>query len=210
MSGITETNETVGISEVIKYDRNPRRHPEAQINELIRSLSEFGQYRDLLVDEGGVILAGNGLHEAMLRAGYETVKVRRISGLTDEQKIKLVLTDNRTSDLSTDDFDIVEKLLSELSDFDVPGYDPHMVEELMASAEALTAEAQNYGSVDPEVIDLLQSKEAEVAEENAQATVGVPPAPPSPPSPEPTGPVSVEAEKAQEAGDVCPSCGRAW
>lgn len=208
-ASITKSDETLGIEEVRPYDRNPRRHPEKQIAELVRSLEQFGQYRPLVVDEEGVILAGNGIYAALKRTGATEVKVHRITGLTEDRKVKLVLTDNRTSDLSSDDFEIVEELLAGLSDFDVPGYDPEMIEELLATAEELTAEAVEYGKVDPAIVERLRGRERDVDAENAQATRGTPPAPLPADDSTPT-PQSTPAASAADGSSACPTCGRAW
>jgi len=220
--------ELVAIDTVRPLDRNPRRHPEKQLNELVKSIEQFGQYRPLVVDEDGVILAGNGLHVALKRAGVSKVSVYRMTGLTEAQKTKLVLADNRTGDLSNDDFDVVEAMLAELGDFEVPGYDPDMLRTLIADAEDITAEAEEYGTIDPAVRDRMLGREDDVDEYNEQATVGTPPepsftgsgAPASDEAPSieldfstgtPAGDALADAvETRKREGHVCPACGRGW
>lgn len=218
--------ELVPITDVRPLDRNPRRHPERQLAELVKSIEQFGQYRPLVVDEDGMILAGNGLHVALGRAGVEQVSVYRMTGLSESQKTKLVLADNRTGDLSNDDFDVVEAMLSELSDFEVPGYDPDMLRSLVADAEDITAEADEYGTIDPEIRDRMISREETLDEYNEQATVG------RAPDPLEDGAVTVDdggtveldfstgtpagdaladaVETRKSSGHVCPACGRGW
>lgn len=89
---------------------NARLHNEPNIEMLERSLKEVGAARSIVVDEDGMILAGHGVVEAAAKAGVERVRtveadgseiiavVRR--GLTDDQKRRLALYDNRTAELS--------------------------------------------------------------------------------------------------------------
>jgi ParB-like chromosome segregation protein Spo0J len=77
------------------------------------ALNEVGAARSIVIDENNVVLAGNATIEAAASAGIERVQVVdadgetiiavRRSGLTPEQKTRLALFDNRTSELS--DFD---------------------------------------------------------------------------------------------------------
>jgi len=74
------------------------------------ALREVGAARSIVVDEDGVILAGNATVEAAAAAGIERVQIIdadgetiiavRRSGLTAEQKTRLALFDNRTSELA--------------------------------------------------------------------------------------------------------------
>jgi hypothetical protein len=74
------------------------------------SLRDVGAARSIVIDEGNVILAGNGVTAAAASAGItklrvieaagdELIAVRR-SGLTDAQKRALALYDNRTAELA--------------------------------------------------------------------------------------------------------------
>lgn len=54
------------LSELRKTEKNIRRHSPKQISEYVRSVKMFGQIRPLVIDEDGVILAGNGLYDALI------------------------------------------------------------------------------------------------------------------------------------------------
>lgn len=106
----------------LRFDpKNARKRTERGTSMLIRSMEEVGFARSLVIDENNVVLCGNGSLEAAGQIGLEnvivvdadgeTIVAVRRSGLTEEQKLKLALYDNRTSDLS--DFDPV--VLSELN-----------------------------------------------------------------------------------------------
>lgn len=203
-ASITETNETVPMDEVRLLERNPRKHPEVQIEALMSSIKQFGQYRPLVVDEEGVILAGNGLYMALTRLGRESVEVKRLSGLTRSQKDKLILADNRTGALSKDDFTIVDEMLRGLDDFEVPGYDPDVLRELLGSVEDVIETADNFGVLDTETTERLTGRSDALDEAREGVTTGTPPKPAEVVSDE------TKAASGQPEAAVCPTCRRAW
>lgn len=89
---------------------NANEHTARNIGLIADALQHVGAARSIVIDEDGVVLAGNGVVEAAAQVGIERVKVVeadgneivavRRRGLTEEQKIKLALYDNRASDFS--------------------------------------------------------------------------------------------------------------
>lgn len=203
-ASITETNETVPMDAVRLLERNPRKHPEVQIEALMSSIKQFGQYRPLVVDEEGVILAGNGLYTALTRLGRESVEVKRLSGLSRSQKDKLILADNRTGALSKDDFAIVDEMLRGLDDFEVPGYDPEVLRELLGSVEDVIETADNFGVLDTETTERLTGRSDDLDNARGGALTGE--------TPKPAEVVSDETKAASGEPDaaVCPTCRRKW
>ena len=117
------------LSELHKPAHNIRRHSEKQLTEYIRSIEMFGQVKPLVVAEDGEIIAGNGLYEALLRMGRETCDCYVMVGLTDVQKKKLMMADNKVYELGFTDVDAIEELVKELDgDVDVPGWDADLLE----------------------------------------------------------------------------------
>ncbi len=88
--------------------RNPRCHPEKQINALKRSISKFGVTRPLLVDERNTILCGHGCHQAAKQLGLAEVPTLALMGLTPAQKRALVIADNRVAEGSVWDTDLLK------------------------------------------------------------------------------------------------------
>lgn len=153
----------MNISELQHPEKNVRKHPEKQIKELQRSIKMFGQIRPVIVDENNVILAGNGLTQALREMGETQVKVLKMSNLSEKDKIKLMLADNRTYSLGFDDHDNIFELLSQLDgDFDVPGYDEELLEELLAEDEELEENLQSYGVLNKEEIQQFEGKTEEI------------------------------------------------
>ena len=101
---------TVKISDLKHPRTNVRRHPEKQVDEFVRSLEKFGQIRPFVIDEENVVWCGNGMLEAMLRMGIDTAIADIYSGMTESDKKKLMLADNKISDLGIDDKFAMEEL----------------------------------------------------------------------------------------------------
>lgn len=109
---ITQKDLIVQIETLRQYQNNPRIHPIENINAIKKSLSTFGQYAPLIVDESFNILAGNGTFQAMIELGFLTTAVIQITGLSEDQKNVLVIADNKLNEDSTWIFENLE-LLSE-------------------------------------------------------------------------------------------------
>lgn len=134
------------LSELHKPAHNIRRHSEKQLTEYIRSIEMFGQVKPLVVAEDGEIIAGNGLYEALLRMGRETCDCYVMVGLTDVQKKKLMMADNKVYELGFTDVDAIEELVKELDgDVDVPGWDADLLEMLNSTEDEADEMIGSYG-----------------------------------------------------------------
>lgn len=84
--------------------KNARAHNPRNVGLIETALGEVGAARSIVVDENGMVLAGNATIEAAARVGIEKVQVVdadgetviavRRSGLTARQKKRLALLDN--------------------------------------------------------------------------------------------------------------------
>ena len=104
------------LAELSHPDKNARMHPDKQIVELKRSLEKYVQTRNLVIDENGVILAGNGLYIAMTEMGWTEALCLVKSGMTENDKKKLMLSDNRIFDLGVNDMSVFDSIIAELGD----------------------------------------------------------------------------------------------
>jgi hypothetical protein len=134
----------ISISKLKPFDKNARIHPENQIEALRGSLQKFGQFRNVVIDEDNVILAGHGLVEAMKREGMTQVEAKRIEGLSYDQKLKLMLVDNRTQDMGRENMKIVEEIIREINDTDIPGFSEDALNALLMEAEEASSETQKF------------------------------------------------------------------
>jgi len=108
----------------LKQDPKNARKRTAQSKHLIEeSLKRYGAARSIVIDETDRILAGNGTIDAATRSGIDKVRIIetdgdeiiavRRKGLSEEEKVGLALADNRTSDLSEWDAQMLAQLSTE-------------------------------------------------------------------------------------------------
>lgn len=148
------------LSEMKKSDTNVRLHTENQLREYERSVRKFGQIRPIIVDENNVILVGNGLYEAMIRAGKTEADVYKITDLSENDKKKLMLSDNKIYSLGVDDFGNIDAILKSLGDdLDIPGYDEEVLQQMAADADDITGKVSGYGMMDNQEIESIKKTE---------------------------------------------------
>jgi ParB-like chromosome segregation protein Spo0J len=92
---LAERIELWPIDRVRPYERNPRTHSEAQVDQIAASMVEFGWTNPILIDENAGILAGHGRLLAARKLGLAEVPVIRFEHLSQAQKRAYVLADNQ-------------------------------------------------------------------------------------------------------------------
>lgn len=107
------------IDSIRPYEKNPRINDNA-VEAVANSLREFGFRQPIVVDADGVIVCGHTRYKAALQLGLTKVPVHVARDLTPEQIRGYRIADNKTSDLSDWDYDI---LPGELSDLAEAGFD---------------------------------------------------------------------------------------
>lgn len=79
-------------------------------------------------------------------AGIETAECYVYSGLTEKQKKKLMLADNKVYELGlTDMFAFEETIKSLDGDFDIPGWDNDLLQILTATRDEVSKTVVEYG-----------------------------------------------------------------
>ena len=111
------------IKDIIPYEHNPRKNEQA-VDAVAESIKQCGYVAPIIVDENNVILAGHTRRLALIKLGKEEAEVVVRDGLTDEQKRKYRLLDNKTNELASWDFDLLADEIEGLDfgDFDF-GFD---------------------------------------------------------------------------------------
>ena len=126
------------VDDLKHVEGNTRLHSKRQLREYVRSIEMFGQIRPLVIDENNVVLAGNGLLAALRMMGAATVACHVVAGLTEKQKKKLMLADNKIFQLGEDDTYAFEEALRELSgDIDIPGYSADILKSLASDLKSI-------------------------------------------------------------------------
>ena len=100
--------ETVAIGEVVVHPLNPR---EGDIGSIIESLTHLGQYRPIVANKRTKhILSGNHTYQGAVQMGWEKIAVHWVD-VDEIEEIKILIVDNRTSDLATYDPSELNKML---------------------------------------------------------------------------------------------------
>lgn len=160
---------TMKLKDLVRPERNIRIHTEKQLAEFERSVRMFGQIMPIVIDENNIILAGNGLYETLLRMNREEAFVYKYEDLTEAQKKKLMIADNKIFSLGIENLDTLNEFLEELEgDLDIPGFDEDILRQMVADADEITEKISEYGTLDEE--EVRKIKEANEKREQAEAT----------------------------------------
>jgi len=150
---------SVSLSALKTPEKNTRIHTPKQIEEVRRSLKKWGQYKNIVIDEDNLVLAGNGLVDAMRLEGMKKADAIVIYDLTENEKKKLMMADNKTAGLGVDDLKNIEALIGELAgDFDIPGFDDDVLNSISASSAEISQALENYGKATEKNLDSIDAR----------------------------------------------------
>lgn len=118
----------IDIADLIPYDRNPRRNDMA-VDDVAESMEQVGYITPIVIDENRQILAGETRCKALKKRHVKRDKVLQVFGLTEEQKKKYRLLDNKVGEIAEWDAELLAGELEEVDfgDFDF-GFDDLMAE----------------------------------------------------------------------------------
>lgn len=97
---------TLKLTDIKPYDRNARKNDQA-VDAVAESIRQCEYVAPIIVDENHVILAGHTRWKALKKLGRTEAECVVKSGLTDDQKRKYRLLDNKTAELADWDFDLL-------------------------------------------------------------------------------------------------------
>ena len=88
---------TVKLSQIKLNPDNPRRIGNAEMDRLLKSITEFPEMleiREVVCDEDMIVLGGNQRLLALRKAGAKECIAKIVKGWTPEQKRRFIITDN--------------------------------------------------------------------------------------------------------------------
>jgi hypothetical protein len=109
----------VAIDSVQPHPRNVR---QGDVGAISISLEAHGQYKPILVQKStGYIVAGNHTWQAAKALGWSEIAVQHLE-LDDDKAVRILLADNRSTDLASYDDHALAELLSEYArSYDMAG-----------------------------------------------------------------------------------------
>lgn len=209
------------LTELKRPEKNLRMHTDNQLREFKRSVEMFGQIRPIVIDENNIMLAGNGLYETLLQMGRTEADCYVVTGLSEVQKKKLMLADNRIFDLGVDDLAAFDSFILELKDdLDIPGWDEDILQALVMDEKEVDNLMSDYGLVPQDKIDDIRETHERYQERDEQAAQKATQQP-TVPRPEHQIPQEVrtaaeysepfKSEQPEQSFILCPKCGeRIW
>jgi len=121
------------IEEIIPYARNPRKN-EGAIAKVAASIKEFGWQQPIVVDSEMVVVAGHTRLQAANKLNLKNVPIVVADNLTPTQVKAYRLADNRVSEESDWDDELLSLELHELLEknfqIDLLGFNEDEIEEL--------------------------------------------------------------------------------
>ena len=124
--------------EIKPYEKNPRKNDEA-VDVVAKSLEEFGFQQPLVLDADNVIVVGHTRFRAAKKLGLETVPCVVADNLTADQVKAYRIKDNKSSELSKWDYDLLTEEMSDLlgSNYDLSllGFDNSEIEAFLNPEE---------------------------------------------------------------------------
>lgn len=103
----------IEIEKLIPYENNTKIHPMIQIDNIKKSIEEFGFTQPIVIDKDYVVIIGHGRLLAAQELGLKKVPCLMLEDLTEEEVKKLRIVDNKTNE-SLWDLDTLREEMEEL------------------------------------------------------------------------------------------------
>jgi ParB family chromosome partitioning protein len=158
-------NLAVDIDTLMPLPGNPRK---GNVEAIMASYDEFGQVKPIVVRPNGdgtsTVIAGNHQLEAAKRLGWSKIAVVQYE-VDDKQATAFALADNRTNEMGHTDPELLNELLSTITDDYAPflselGWDEFELAAIEEQSWRLS-NADEIGYTPPEIIDLTPTKPTE-------------------------------------------------
>jgi len=149
-------------TDLVPYENNSRTHSQQQVDQIKRSMREFGFTNPILIDEHNGIIAGHGRLQAAQELDIKLVPTITLKGLTEAQRKAYVIADNQLALNAGWDLDALTKELLTLKnvDYDLSllGFDDDFLGDILSEV----VEGQTDEDAVPEVPDEPVTVEGDV------------------------------------------------
>lgn len=127
----------LSVDEIKEYGKNAKLHPREQIEQIKKSIEEYGFDDPIAIDENNIIIEGHGRLLAAKELGINPVPVIRLNHLTEEQKKAYRIAHNKINMNSGFDMELLQAEIDELltADFSVEalGFNESEIDEILNS-----------------------------------------------------------------------------
>lgn len=106
--------EYLPLHEIKAYPNNAKVHTEEQIEQIKKSILEFGMNDPIAIWKDNEVIEGHGRLIALTELGYTEAPVIRLDSLTDEQRKAYMLVHNKLTMNTGFDFNILDSELAEI------------------------------------------------------------------------------------------------
>lgn len=154
LSGPQPTNRTIAFKDPKSLKpraTNPRTHSKRQIEQLKRSIAEFGFVRPVLVDGDDGIIAGHGSTLAAIELGMTDIPTVRVDHLSTTQIRAYVIADNKLAENAGWDRQLLALELKELSlnfDLEPTGFELPEIDLLLGELDTTSDAADEIPEID--------------------------------------------------------------
>ena len=107
------------VDDLIPYARNAKIHDENNINLIAGSIKSFGFNNPVLLDGENGIIAGHGRVLASKKLGIKQIPTIELQGLSDAEKRAYIIADNRLTEKSEWDKEILSLELQDLNELGI-------------------------------------------------------------------------------------------
>lgn len=122
------------IEKLIDNPNNVKIHTQEQIELIKKSIDKLGFNSIVVIDEENMILAGHGRVLALKETGEKTVPCLKISNLSEEEKLQIMMIDNTSVLMTGIDEEmaklVIEKLELAEADLELTGLSLEKISEL--------------------------------------------------------------------------------
>lgn len=122
------------IEKLIDNPNNVKIHTQEQIELIKKSIDKLGFNSIVVIDEENMILAGHGRVLALKETGEKTVPCLKISNLSEEEKLQIMMMDNTSVLMTSIDEEmaklVIEKLELAEADLELTGLSLEKISEL--------------------------------------------------------------------------------
>lgn len=133
--------EYMALDKLKPYEKNARKHQEADLSTIKASISEFGMSDPIGVwGKDNIIVEGHGRYLACKELGIDKVPVIHLDHLTDEQRRAYALAHNKTAEMSEWDFDLLGDELADILDIDMSDFGFDLSEDEEEETEVIEDE----------------------------------------------------------------------